>query len=311
MAQTRSSTIFVGNVPYDAGEDDLKEIFGRAGTVTNLRMVYDKDTRQPKGYGFCDFADPDSAVKAMKELSDVECCGRRLRIDLADNSLSKGKGKGKGDGQFALGDAPRGGPPSMAPPSGRPPNQAGNSLPAGFLNPELEAKLREEKNEPTPEAVAAEVSAHTETVQIVSAMSKVELTMCLGAMQRLAEESPEASRALLQENPQLCYALLQAQMLLGLDTHPLLPPCSDEVQHLKMAAMRTPAGMMQGMAGMLPRQMMPGMLPSMGIPGMLGLGGLPSMPFAGIPTPPPRPPPAAMAIGMMKAAPGYPRPVPY
>jgi len=80
----RSSTIFVGNIAYGTSEDELKEIFGRVGAIASLRLVYDKDTKQPKGYGFCDYQDPDSAVRAVKELSDAECNGRRLRIDLAD-----------------------------------------------------------------------------------------------------------------------------------------------------------------------------------------------------------------------------------
>eukprot|EP00429_Kryptoperidinium_foliaceum_P137342 CAMPEP_0176286132 /NCGR_PEP_ID=MMETSP0121_2-20121125/52741_1 /TAXON_ID=160619 /ORGANISM="Kryptoperidinium foliaceum, Strain CCMP 1326" /LENGTH=62 /DNA_ID=CAMNT_0017626665 /DNA_START=1 /DNA_END=186 /DNA_ORIENTATION=+ len=56
------STVFVGNIPYDATEEDLKAIFSRAGVVDSLRLVYDKDSRQPKGYAFCDFAEPEAAM---------------------------------------------------------------------------------------------------------------------------------------------------------------------------------------------------------------------------------------------------------
>jgi cleavage stimulation factor subunit 2 len=304
--QNRSCTIFVGNIPYDADEDQLKELFGRAGPVESLRLVYDKETRQPKGYGFCDFADPDSAVKAIKELSDLDINGRRLRLDLADNALRAGKGASKGP--LALGDASRAAPPPQTslPSSGMAPNRPAGELPAGSLPPDIEAKLRAAKNEPSPEAVASEVSAHTETAQIVSSMPKVQLQLCLGAMQRLAEEDPESSRALLQEHPQLCYALLHAQMLLGFDEEPLLPPDIDEVQQLRMQAAQRP-GALPNMFG--PRPIMPLLgLPGLSIPGMpgAGLGGLPvpSMPFAAIPRPPP-PMPVGTA-GFAKAPAAFP-----
>eukprot|EP00406_Dinophysis_acuminata_P055919 CAMPEP_0179297712 /NCGR_PEP_ID=MMETSP0797-20121207/45611_1 /TAXON_ID=47934 /ORGANISM="Dinophysis acuminata, Strain DAEP01" /LENGTH=117 /DNA_ID=CAMNT_0021007061 /DNA_START=44 /DNA_END=393 /DNA_ORIENTATION=- len=87
MSQTKSCTVFIGNIPYDAQEDDLKSIFSRVGSVDSLRLVYDKDTKQPKGYGFCDYSDADTALSAIRNLNDVEYSGRRLRIDLADNAL--------------------------------------------------------------------------------------------------------------------------------------------------------------------------------------------------------------------------------
>lgn len=285
--QGRSCTIFVGNIPYDATEDDLKEIFSKAGPVESLRLVYDRETRQPKGYAFCDFSDPDGAAKAMKEMHNVEINGRTLRIDLADRAGQSGKGCGKG-GPLALPpiEAPRasGQPPGSLPPGSIPPR-----LPAGMLPPDKSGK-----DEQTPESIAAEVSAHTETAQIVSSMSKVQLQLCLAAMQKLAEEAPEASRAFLQENPQLTYALLHAQMLFGLDTEPVLPPSAEEVQKIKMQAAARPMSPMQpgfhGLPGFGQKPFMPllGMLGSQGFGGF-GLGGFPSLPLAPIP---PRPPSA-------------------
>ncbi|CAK0833374.1 unnamed protein product, partial [Prorocentrum cordatum] len=66
-----------------------------------------------------------------------------------------------------------------------------------------------ELQQASPEAVIAAVSAHTEIAQAMAAMPPAQLQLCLGNMQRLAQESPEGARALLQDNPQLCYALLQ------------------------------------------------------------------------------------------------------
>lgn len=242
----RSSTVFVGNIAYDTPESELKEIFGRAGKVASLRMVYDKDTKQPKGYGFCDYTDPDSAMNAVRELNDAECNGRRLRIDLADIALR---------GRDSLLGAPKplsapaslplppgsGGPPgSSGPPGSMPPRAPPLSLPPGVLPPKAPG------SDPvaeglgaggmSPEALLSAVSAHTEIAQTVAAMPQAQLQLCLGTMQRLAVEAPEHARAMLQDNPQMCYALLHAQLLLGLTLEPSTMPDTAECAKLRAEA---------------------------------------------------------------------------
>jgi cleavage stimulation factor subunit 2 len=53
-------SVFVGNIPYDATEEKLKDIFNEVGPVVSFRLVYDRETGKPKGYGFCEFAGKDS-----------------------------------------------------------------------------------------------------------------------------------------------------------------------------------------------------------------------------------------------------------
>merc|ERR1712048_667424 len=71
-------------------------------------------------------------------------------------------------------------------------------------------------------------------------MPQAQLQLILGTMQRLAVEAPENARALLQDNPQLCYALLHAQLILGLTLEPSLPPTNEEMQSLRAEAARRP-----------------------------------------------------------------------
>merc|ERR1712194_741785 len=80
------------------------------------------------------------------------------------------------------------------------------------------------------------------------------LQLCLGAMQKLAVEAPEGSRCFLQDNPQLCYALLHAQLLLGLDTDVKVPASQEEMMELRAEAARRPTmfGNMAPGMGMMP-----------------------------------------------------------
>ncbi|KAJ8521511.1 hypothetical protein ONZ45_g1817 [Pleurotus djamor] len=54
-----SKVVFVGNVPYNMGEEQLIDVFKSVGQVVGFRLVFDRDTGKPKGYGFCEFAGTD------------------------------------------------------------------------------------------------------------------------------------------------------------------------------------------------------------------------------------------------------------
>eukprot|EP00434_Breviolum_minutum_P023379 symbB.v1.2.020624.t1/scaffold1747.1/size103332/11 len=88
------------------------------------------------------------------------------------------------------------------------------------------------------DVIMASVSAHTQIAQTVAAMPQAHLQLCLGTMQELAKAAPERARATLLEHPQLCYALLHAQFLLGLSLEPVLPPDGVETQQLRAEAVQ-------------------------------------------------------------------------
>ena len=93
----KTAAVLVGNIPYDATEDDVRAHLNQGGKVESFRMVFDEETMQPKGYGFCDFADPETAAAAIKVLGDGEFHGRLLRLRLADSfGGMPGKGVSKG-----------------------------------------------------------------------------------------------------------------------------------------------------------------------------------------------------------------------
>merc|ERR1712071_717049 len=78
------ASVFVCNIPYGVTEDQLKEIFGEAGSVVSFRIVHDRETGRSKGFGFCEYQDPSSAAAAMRDLNGYEINGRTLRVDSAN-----------------------------------------------------------------------------------------------------------------------------------------------------------------------------------------------------------------------------------
>lgn len=91
-ARDKRCTIFVGNLPLDSTEEELREVFSRVGVVESFRVVCDRESKKSKGYGFCDYNHPDLARDALKYLADVEVGGRRLRLCPAEESLG-GRGR--------------------------------------------------------------------------------------------------------------------------------------------------------------------------------------------------------------------------
>ncbi|EKX50840.1 hypothetical protein GUITHDRAFT_85230, partial [Guillardia theta CCMP2712] len=93
-----SRSVFVGNIPYNATEEQLEDIFRAVGHVVSFRwLVKNSDTGQPKGFGFCEFRDAQTAESAIRNLNNTEFNGRLLRIDYA-SSLGEGKSGGGGSG---------------------------------------------------------------------------------------------------------------------------------------------------------------------------------------------------------------------
>jgi cleavage stimulation factor subunit 2 len=211
-----SCSIFVGNVPYDAQEDELRELFSKAGDCTSVRLVHDKDTRQPKGYAFADFADPSTVGPAIEKLNNIEYNGRRLRVDWAERELHHTMGKG------AEGP-PRGGP---GPPG--PLGAPGGFNPVAILPPvttvaDRLARIREQEAAEHARQAALEHAELAELARYVETMTPQQLFHIIGEMQRLAMSAPEVARALVAENIQLCLALQHAQYLVGLVEEPPLP----------------------------------------------------------------------------------------
>ena len=76
-------TLFVGNISYTTTEEELKTFFEQAGTVSEAKIIRERDSGRSKGFGFVTYADEESLNEAMKSLNDAELNGRKLHVDRA------------------------------------------------------------------------------------------------------------------------------------------------------------------------------------------------------------------------------------
>ena len=87
--------IYVGNLPFSATEDDVKELFGQHGTVHSVALINDRETGRPRGFGFIEV--DDEALSAMiQNLDGKEMDGRALRVNEAQDRPRGGGGGGGG-----------------------------------------------------------------------------------------------------------------------------------------------------------------------------------------------------------------------
>ena len=91
--------IYIGNMAYTSTEDELRELFEAHGTVTSVRIITDRETGRPRGFGFVEMEDADEARKAIEELNQQDLGGRALVVNEARPKRERGpRGGGGGDG---------------------------------------------------------------------------------------------------------------------------------------------------------------------------------------------------------------------
>lgn len=73
-------SIFVGNLAYRASKEDLQQLFAQYGTVRSVRIMTDRMTRRPRGFGFVEM-DPRGALAAIKALDGKDFHGRTLKVN--------------------------------------------------------------------------------------------------------------------------------------------------------------------------------------------------------------------------------------
>jgi cold-inducible RNA-binding protein len=75
--------LYVGNLSYDLSESDLTRTFEEYGSVESVRLITDRDTGRPRGFGFVEMSDKQAGLDAIEGLNDKEISGRRLVVNEA------------------------------------------------------------------------------------------------------------------------------------------------------------------------------------------------------------------------------------
>ena len=88
--------IYVGNLSFDASEEDLQKLFSGFGQVGSVTIVRDKYSGQPRGFGFIDMPERSEAQAAIENLNGKELLGRSINVSEARPRADRGKPGGQG-----------------------------------------------------------------------------------------------------------------------------------------------------------------------------------------------------------------------
>ena len=76
-------SIYIGNMPYNFGEEDVREHFEQYGDVNSVKLIFDKESQRPKGYGFVEMDDMETNI-AIDGLNGTQWGGRTIKVNEAN-----------------------------------------------------------------------------------------------------------------------------------------------------------------------------------------------------------------------------------
>ena len=99
--------LYVGNLPYDTGEQDLQALFGEAGTVESVNVMRDMATGRARGFAFVEMATDEDAQNAITKFNEYSLGGRNLTVNEARPKPQGGAGNFGGGGGSRRRSEPR------------------------------------------------------------------------------------------------------------------------------------------------------------------------------------------------------------
>ncbi|XP_059630404.1 cleavage stimulating factor 64 isoform X2 [Cornus florida] len=227
MASSQHRCVFVGNIPYDATEEQLVQICEEVGPVVSFRLVIDRETGKPKGYGFCEYKDEETALSARRNLQGYEINGRQLRVDFAENDKGTDRNRDQGRGgpgmvanvdpQKQSGSAAIVGDSGFYQPLGLQLAMTAASVMAGALGG---AQIGSKSNQ---NGLQNQLALGTDPLTLhLAKMSRNQLNEIMSELKVMATQNRELARQLLLASPHLSKALFQALIMLGMVTPQML-----------------------------------------------------------------------------------------
>lgn len=87
-----SKRIYVGNLPFSSSSAEVQELFEQFGTVSEVHLVTDRQTGQPRGFGFVEMEEDAAADEAISKLNNQDFQGRNLKVNEARPRENRGGG---------------------------------------------------------------------------------------------------------------------------------------------------------------------------------------------------------------------------
>jgi RNA recognition motif-containing protein len=78
-----ATNLYVGNLSYQTTDQDLAQLFGQYGQVVSARVIMDRETNRPRGFGFVEMSTEQEAQTAVEKLDQADLQGRPLRVNIA------------------------------------------------------------------------------------------------------------------------------------------------------------------------------------------------------------------------------------
>jgi len=100
--------LYLGNLPFAAEDQDIRDAFKDYGTIEDLFIPLDRETNRPRGFAFITLADDELARKAIEEMDGADLMGRNLRVNEAEERRPQ-QNRGGGGGYKGGGGDRRGG----------------------------------------------------------------------------------------------------------------------------------------------------------------------------------------------------------
>ena len=88
-----SSKLYVGNLSFDSTEADLKDLFGRHGSVESVAVITDRETGRARGFAFVEMSEASAAQDAIRALDGTDFGGRSIKVNEAQDRRGGGRGR--------------------------------------------------------------------------------------------------------------------------------------------------------------------------------------------------------------------------
>jgi len=93
--------LYIGNLPFDTTEEDLRTMFAQAGTVVSVSLIKDRDTGRSRGFGFVELSTQAEAEKGVSLFNNSLLANRTIKVNIARPKEDKGKfGKHSGSRRY-------------------------------------------------------------------------------------------------------------------------------------------------------------------------------------------------------------------